>query len=678
MLEGKEKIEKENMNQSVLKGDQIYSNLAQSLESATSNIIVVTAWFTDETLLDILTSKVKDRLEVSVIIGDNKDNEKLDFKEFEANGGQLVRVKGKGFGMMHQKYCVIDKKIAFHGSYNWTVNARKNNSESVIKTNHKDTIKELVEDFKKFKMEQEIIDIDNKKPKTKWLSLKTLAEKLTIKNGVEKPDNSQEIESADAVSLDDIFKSIISAEIKKTNRSEIKDMAYSQAKEVSGDSQVITKFMDSLYHLFISDKNENNQNKERLLKKIDDKVAEITQSFIGERDKQVDSVEIEMQAEEKGIEYQKNDKKGLISKKESEKKHIIENLVPQKEKEIDELKEIVDELDIEFVKPKFKYHEFIPLLFFFTGLSLVMFLFYSSSAYIMLYSYDDAMLAIKAGLQVNPQVYEAEAIPKALEKGGTALLYIFLFVFIPFAIAYEAHNKSLKSKNKLSYYFKKVISYAVVIGIDFFIAFKVSETIREINYLSKGIDSNESFFQDVNFWLVFFLGAIPFFFLSILLNKLIEFFAERNSQVGVEKMQIEKKLRLKKIKEIEKQKNQLLEKVSQIDLEINNLKNEFDQLEKDLIFIPKDFDLKKKKINRETDNRIATSNKKADLYKNDIENDNVQISMSSLKDRVSAFIEGWNEWLHDEYSTEKAQKKSSEAMSEVDKWLEQNLKKIDK
>ena len=39
----------------------------------------------------------------------------------------------------------------------------------------------------------------------------------------------------------------------------------------------------------------------------------------------------------------------------------------------------------------------------------------------------------------------------------------------------------------------------------------------------------------------------------------------------------------------------------------------------------------------------------------------MKISLSSLKSRISAFIEGWNQWLYDEFSVDRAEIKSKEA-----------------
>jgi hypothetical protein len=667
------------MKQSLLKGKEIFNELLENLNMAKQEIVVVSAWFTDQELLDVLLVKLKQGIKVSLVIGDNKDNDKLDFEGFEKSGGYFKRIKGNGYGIMHQKYCVIDGIEAFHGSYNWTVNARKNNSESVIKTNHKNTIQELIKDFKNLTMvdQEEIVEKINGEGKLSRFFKKSVEVAEVENETIEEEEKKVEEIFEEPFSVDEVFKSIISAEIKKTNRGEIKEIAYKQAKEVSGDSQVISKSMDSLYHLFVSDKKENDENKEVLFKKIEDKVSEFHQNISSEKDEKLHSIEIEVNSEEKMLEFKKTEVLGKKANNETKKKNVLETAIPNIEKEISNLKNKVTELDIEFVKPMFKYHEFIPQILFFVGLALAMVLFYSSSAYIMLYSYDDAMEAMRNGISVNPQVYEAKAFSKAISKGGSAFLYIMFFVFIPFTIAYVVHDIDTSGTQKLWAQTKKILSYIVVVVIDGFIAVKVSSTISEIDFLTKGIEAKESVWFDINFWLVFFLGAIPFVFLAELMNKIINFFAERNAQSGREKMLLEKKIANDKINILSKEVIAKQEEVNNFELELNNFNSEISKFEQELIFLPKELNSKTRQVNEQANNRVANVRKKADVYKNDIENDNVEISLSSLKDRVSAFIEGWNEWLHDEYAINKAINKSEEAILESDLWLEENMKKIE-
>ena len=58
-------------------GDSIYNNLVDSLSNASKNIIVVSAWFTDESLLSILTEKQKSGVDVHIVIADNSQNKNL-------------------------------------------------------------------------------------------------------------------------------------------------------------------------------------------------------------------------------------------------------------------------------------------------------------------------------------------------------------------------------------------------------------------------------------------------------------------------------------------------------------------------------------------------------------------------------------------------------------------------
>jgi hypothetical protein len=125
----------------------IFHKIEKELRLARKEILVAAAWFTDNDLLEILLNKRKEGVVVDLILADNPGNEKLDFDQLSEQGASVLKIKNVGYGMMHQKFCVIDRKIAIHGSYNWSVNAKKNNHESVIVTNHKETVEKLVRCF---------------------------------------------------------------------------------------------------------------------------------------------------------------------------------------------------------------------------------------------------------------------------------------------------------------------------------------------------------------------------------------------------------------------------------------------------------------------------------------------------------------------------------------------------
>jgi len=113
----------------------ILQRIKHELSQSKQEILVAMAWFTDDELFDILIDKANQGVVVSVIVADHSDNEKLNFDLLNhIPTGEVIKIKNVGYGMMHQKFCIIDRKIVINGSYNWSKNA-KNNHENVIVTN---------------------------------------------------------------------------------------------------------------------------------------------------------------------------------------------------------------------------------------------------------------------------------------------------------------------------------------------------------------------------------------------------------------------------------------------------------------------------------------------------------------------------------------------------------------
>lgn len=678
------------MKQTVLKGKEIYAELSLSLTEANSSINVVSAWFTDQDLLDILILKQEQGVSVSLVIGDNKDNHKLDFNKLCLLGGSLKRVKGKGFGMMHQKYCIIDNKVAFHGSYNWTVNARKNNSESVIKTNHKATLKDLLEDFKKLNMENATTSLEgenkflnkvlkNIKPSKTETESVIEAEEPIVEEEVVAEKIKVEPVTENTISVDDVFTSIITAEAKSTDEESLKKKGYELSKEVSGDHNVLSKSMNSLYHVYIADNSENEELKGKLSEKITKKKEELIQLEEINRSKQAASDEVFNLTKQKEYAFEKTtlEKELNLTNKDIE---INKEAITSVKEKIEGINDKITGLELDFMKPAFNWLAFLPYAIFILGLGTYLMLFYSSSLYIMIYSLQDSMELIKMGVpleDINPQVFDSGALSKSFAKEGIAGIFILLFFFVPLVIAYVSHLKSdiTDKRNKLDIA-KMFFCYLVVIFIDGFIAAKVTHTIIEIQKAAKQLppDYEMSFgklLSDLNFWLVFCLGALPFIFLSILIDKLSMFFKERSPETEKKKLKYQKKYLDKKNQEnyveIEKLENSNKEK----ERDVIRINNEMIQIDRETTFLPLEVDNMKKLNNDLADKKIDIIKNKASMYLNDVDNDNFSVSFSTLNHRISAFIEGWNEWLHDEYSIEKATQMSENAETTIDIWLDE-------
>ncbi|UVD80042.1 phospholipase D-like domain-containing protein [Myroides albus] len=111
----------------------IEAKLLEELELAEKSISIAVAWFTKDSLFNILCEKLKSGVKVElIIINDYINNWELGlpFQEFIDLGGRLYLSELPY--VMHHKFCIIDNNVIFNGSYNWTYFAEKYNDENVM------------------------------------------------------------------------------------------------------------------------------------------------------------------------------------------------------------------------------------------------------------------------------------------------------------------------------------------------------------------------------------------------------------------------------------------------------------------------------------------------------------------------------------------------------------------
>lgn len=122
--------------------------IIEKLNEASSSIRVAMAWFTNDDLYQVLLQLLDKGIKVELIIIDdhiNRNEFGLDFNIFISKGGHFyLSSKEKN---MHNKFCVIDTKMAITGSYNWTYYAEKRNWENIIVCNDETIIKQYEAEF---------------------------------------------------------------------------------------------------------------------------------------------------------------------------------------------------------------------------------------------------------------------------------------------------------------------------------------------------------------------------------------------------------------------------------------------------------------------------------------------------------------------------------------------------
>ena len=99
---------------------------------AEESIDIAVAWFTNEDIFDAVVAQLDHGIRVRLVLINDDINYfgGLDFQYFINKGGQLFF--GKTGYFMHNKYCIIDGKAVYTGSYNYTYFAEHSNFENIV------------------------------------------------------------------------------------------------------------------------------------------------------------------------------------------------------------------------------------------------------------------------------------------------------------------------------------------------------------------------------------------------------------------------------------------------------------------------------------------------------------------------------------------------------------------
>jgi phosphatidylserine/phosphatidylglycerophosphate/cardiolipin synthase-like enzyme len=115
------------------------AHILREIGSAQKELLVAVYAFTSDELASALVQAKKRGVVVQIVIDREFDlaNEKSKGRFFDAQKIPLRRISGaksgeKDPGLMHQKFAVIDRKIIFAGSYNWTYSAESFNDENLL------------------------------------------------------------------------------------------------------------------------------------------------------------------------------------------------------------------------------------------------------------------------------------------------------------------------------------------------------------------------------------------------------------------------------------------------------------------------------------------------------------------------------------------------------------------
>lgn len=129
--------------------ENIRSRILPLLRSSLKEVKIAMAWFTSIELFGELINCLKRGVRVEIVLLDHPINfmeYAPDFNEF-INAGGTLHVALSEHGLMHHKFCVIDKAMVITGSYNWTYYAETRNIENILITDNPDIVGKYLEEF---------------------------------------------------------------------------------------------------------------------------------------------------------------------------------------------------------------------------------------------------------------------------------------------------------------------------------------------------------------------------------------------------------------------------------------------------------------------------------------------------------------------------------------------------
>lgn len=117
------------------------AHILREIDQARNELLIAVYAFTNDELAHALVQAKKRGVAVQVVIDREFDanNQNSKGKFFDAQKVPLRRLSGlktraqdKEAGLMHQKFAIIDRRIIFTGSYNWTHSADRLNDENLL------------------------------------------------------------------------------------------------------------------------------------------------------------------------------------------------------------------------------------------------------------------------------------------------------------------------------------------------------------------------------------------------------------------------------------------------------------------------------------------------------------------------------------------------------------------
>ena len=640
-------------------GEETYALIQSNILKAKESICIAAAWFTDKDLFAAVDQNLSENsnLDVSIILDNNKDNYYLPFNSLVEKGAKIKVIGTQSErGQMHAKFAIFDSTSLITGSYNWSKNARVNNEESVIYTQNPKLIQEHQEKFNQ--LFENGIDYQSN-------GLHELNEA-----GGKSANTNKEVDTP-TTEYEKVLNELVYAQVHNYDSEGLQTHGYARSKSCEGNAVNLSHELDSVYTSFLRDIKLADEKKEQIVSSINLQLEKTVGQIESENRNDCDLAEKEFAIKTNSIDNEISEVSKEVELLESEIKNVKEVSIPHIKEKITHSESEIEDIQRQNFRPKIAWYSFVPNLVFLLLVTLYCIVFYSSAAYILIYSGNDAQAAKMANVMIeSPEVFDGAAFEKAMSKGFVPVFFILLVPIFVMGLIYIANTWS-----------NKIVKYAflsfVILFFDGFTAYKVAESIHSISYLSGGTNEvwqASMIFSNSDFYMVFVFGFLGLLSFEFLLGNILITLNDRNRDLVYLKSQNEIKILKNKILRDQETVVSRETKLNENGAILNNLNAKIEEkgkerlsdklvYERRLSYLKNDFSQEKKNVENITE-----------IHKAKIENEIFSFSPVFIQDRISVFLSGWKDYLHKYFANQIAVSKSREADAVVANWRTEKLK----
>ncbi|KPY55886.1 phospholipase D-like domain-containing protein [Pseudomonas syringae] len=126
--------------------ESIGGEIKKEIQSAKESIRVCVAWISLRDIQEALVARANEGLNVEVVYNDDIKNKSLSL--IGAENIKLYPIKLRYFyGVMHNKFCVIDESVVITGSFNWSKRAGSHFENCIVIKNNFELTKQFLHEF---------------------------------------------------------------------------------------------------------------------------------------------------------------------------------------------------------------------------------------------------------------------------------------------------------------------------------------------------------------------------------------------------------------------------------------------------------------------------------------------------------------------------------------------------